>query len=109
MKKCRKCGAKLSYKATKEQKEVAEKNIRYFTMYLEEEGEYLPVNQKKSIERILYESRLALNDECSFEDALCDKCRKEEAKGWDRSGFGISNGKSMSRDELERIKMLDSF
>ena len=78
MKTCRNCGMKLSFKSTKGQIDVAKRNIKHFEHLLDEEGQYLTNDQRSSIDRILYESRLALNDEVPFSEALCDKCRNKK-------------------------------
>ncbi len=78
MKECRICGTILPpRKLSENQIKVAKKNINHFTKYLAEEGSYLPIDTKKSIEKIMHESHLWLKGEYTWDEAICEKCKSK--------------------------------
>jgi hypothetical protein len=64
---------------THKQKEIAKKNLDYFPRLLREEGEFMEDGVKSKMKRIIYDSKLCLNDEAAFAHALCENCRKSES------------------------------
>lgn len=78
MKNCRECGILLPpKKINKDQEYIAKKNIEHFTKYLKEEGDYIPINTKRNIDKIMHESQLWLAGEYTWEEALCENCKKK--------------------------------